>query len=94
MPRKETRLPLSKCPTCSYEMDCATCVENEDWVPKSGDVTICIKCGEFLVFTTGLKLRLPTKEEYQKYGTDPRIIAAQITVRGFAGKPDHLRTKE
>jgi hypothetical protein len=86
-----TKVPLSKCPVCKYEMDCATCVEKEDWVPKAGDGTICIKCGEFLLFTEGLGLRLPTEEEYQKYGTDPRIIAAQVVVRGFAGRPDHLK---
>lgn len=43
------------------------------------------------MFGEGLILRLPTEEEYQKYGTDGRIIAAQVCVRGFAGRPDHLK---
>jgi hypothetical protein len=36
-------------------------------------------------------LRLPTEEEYQEYGTDQRIVAAQVIVRGFARKPDRLK---
>jgi hypothetical protein len=88
---KHTRVPLSKCPMCAYEMDCATCVENKEQLPKPNDVTLCIKCGEVLVFTEGLALRLPTEKEYQEYGTDPRIIAAQIVIRGFAGRPDYLK---
>jgi hypothetical protein len=72
-------------------MDCATCVEKPEHEPRPGDATICIKCGEFLMFGKGLALRLPTEKEYQKYGTDQRIVAAQIIVRGFAGRPDHLK---
>jgi hypothetical protein len=88
---KEARLPLSECPHCHYKMDCATCVDKPEELPKPDDVTICLKCGEVLVFTENMGLRLPTLYEYEKYGTDPRIIGAQIVVRGFAGRPDHLK---
>lgn len=88
---KHNMVPLSKCPLCGYEMDCATCVDIPEHTPRPEDVTICIKCGEVLVFTEGLGLRIPTKEEYERYGTDERITAAQIVVRGFAGRPDHLK---
>lgn len=72
-------------------MDCATGAFDSSLIPKKDDVTICIRCGELLVFTEGLGLRLPTEEEYQEYGTNPQIIAAQVIVRGFAGRPDHLK---
>jgi hypothetical protein len=74
-------------------MDCATCIDpgEEDARPKPGDLTICIKCGEFLIFGKGYKLRLPTRDEYRKYGNEPRIIKAQILVRGSADKSDHLK---
>lgn len=91
MPTKHIIIPLSKCPLCGYEMDCVTCVDTPDQAPRPGDLTICIKCGEVLVFTEELGLRIPTKEEYERYGNDDRIVAAQRIVRGFAGRPDHLK---
>jgi hypothetical protein len=39
-------------------MDCATALENDDSVrPKVGDVSLCLKCGEILVYGDEMILR-------------------------------------
>lgn len=50
-------LPRSLCPTCGYHMDAATCVTKEAVAPKADDFSLCMKCGEILVFNPDLTLR-------------------------------------
>jgi hypothetical protein len=51
-----------KCPFCEYDMTHVTGVDH-DQAPKPGDLTMCIRCGAWCVFTDELALRKPTTEE-------------------------------
>lgn len=44
------------CPVCRHVFDAAENIDKSAGPPKRGDVTVCIKCGSFLVF--GKKKRL------------------------------------
>lgn len=50
-------LPLSACPTCGYQMDAATSIENPKHQPRPDDFSLCGKCGEVLVYDADLTLR-------------------------------------
>jgi hypothetical protein len=40
-----------KCPTCGNIMDRATCFhDSEAHPPKEGDISVCIKCADVMVF--------------------------------------------
>jgi hypothetical protein len=44
-------LPSAQCPTCQHVLDDATMIgEPSDQLPKPGDFSICIYCGEVLRF--------------------------------------------
>lgn len=44
------RLRNCKCPSCGAKTDGATGVGTEIRIPREGDLTICIYCGEFGVY--------------------------------------------
>jgi hypothetical protein len=46
------------CPWCLSEHDAASGL-NHDTTPKPGDVTLCIRCGEWCVFDDRMTLRKP-----------------------------------
>lgn len=73
-------LPVNTiCPYCKMEFDDQTCVSNEDrkLEPKSGDVTMCIKCGELAQFTDDGLIPLP-EEIVDALNPRDVQIAAQI----------------
>lgn len=78
----ETRLAVDHCPKCGHILDAATGATDDKAVPRGGDVTLCIKCGEILTFTKDLKVRFPTKKEKLKFTSNPVVIKAQIFIRG------------
>lgn len=49
-------LPESKCPVCGYVTDAATCVGHPSKRPRLGDISLCMGCGEILVFDSILSL--------------------------------------
>lgn len=55
---RQTRLPASQCPYCETKLDAATDLETVV-MPKPGDISICIKCAQLLIFTDDLTLRKP-----------------------------------
>lgn len=72
----------NKCPKCGAKLDMAFGVRT-DLKPSSGDFSLCIKCGELLVFGNDLELRLPTEQEKSKGGMNSDVLAAQIVIRGI-----------
>lgn len=78
----ETRTPESKCPVCGHILDAATSI-NGEFEPRPGDVTLCVQCGEILIFNKDLRGRIPTAEEKLQYGDMPEVIVAQIFIRGW-----------
>jgi hypothetical protein len=52
-------LPMDECPVCHYEFDSATLVHG-DGRPSPGNFTLCMKCGEILIFDEHLKVQPPS----------------------------------
>jgi hypothetical protein len=81
-PRPEIAL-RTVCVFCGEAHDCVSNVELCERGPESGDATICIECGEWLVFDDHLALRRPTDDEYLEIGLDEnmrRVRTAWVAV--------------
>ena len=62
---KSTEVPGAKCPACKAPLTGAAAV-NTNAEPKKGDVSICIECGELLLYGEGLSVeRLPFSVEME-----------------------------
>jgi hypothetical protein len=54
---KSYEVPPARCPSCGYLADAATPVRGmSEAVPKPGDITMCIRCGNVLKFGQSLDL--------------------------------------
>ena len=53
------KLPVNVCPTCFYELDCATNTTGSRR-PRPGDFSVCMKCGEIMVFDESLRFKVPS----------------------------------
>lgn len=68
--------PVNHCPYCGYKLDSAFGVGNQA-KPKPSDVSICGRCGNFLIFDDRLNLRKPLECETRLLGRDPLIQLAR-----------------
>lgn len=59
----ETRLTPCLCPHCGALLDAASDLGRLRRRPNPGDVSLCIHCGGWMVFTDDLGLRAPTSDE-------------------------------
>jgi C4-type Zn-finger protein len=50
-------MPSYDCPVCQYHMDAVTATVAVPRAPGPDDITICAKCGEFLIFDQDMKVR-------------------------------------
>lgn len=50
-------LPVSHCPACGYKLDTATAAVTKDCRPAPDDVSLCLECGEILIFNEDMTLR-------------------------------------
>lgn len=53
------------CPTCHITLPNTTCMTEEDSPPRPGDFSVCMNCGEILVFEDSLLLIYPNSQEFQ-----------------------------
>lgn len=69
------------CPSCNtYVFDAHSSVMGDDARPEPGDFSICFSCGATLVFTGGLRLRLPTHSEFLESLSIPELVAARALI--------------
>ena len=82
------KLPVLKCVICGYEADCATCVDEEGARPSPGDWTLCLKCGEILIFEEGGKTKVPTIADFISLSQrNPDIEAQLVKAQQVIRKP-------
>lgn len=48
-----TKMPDHSCPACGERHDAASVICSPRPMPQPGDITICIACGQAMMFTTG-----------------------------------------
>jgi DNA-directed RNA polymerase subunit RPC12/RpoP len=68
-----------KCLNCGKRLDGHTGVSDRAATPKNGDVSICLYCGEPMIYT-GKAFRLPTREEFGAMMTDENFARALAVV--------------
>jgi hypothetical protein len=56
------RIPASACPKCEKRCDSATPL-GRSFVPKPGDISVCLGCGLVLIFGPDLRLGRASKED-------------------------------
>lgn len=87
------------CPFCGSPNQVATPVDVDPNPPKAGDVSICIKCAEFCIFTgNALEARKPTLEERDAIMDDPdlrRIVhRVKLNLLGMLRSMQPMRNSE
>ncbi len=77
------RMPSRSCPVCKYEMDAATCISEKKAKPSEGDLTLCLKCGEILIYGPEFKLGIPEIKDLFNLPseTSELLMRAQTLVR-------------
>ena len=55
-------MKITPCPFCGRNNDMHTSLTDNDLVPKSGDITLCIQCGEIAEFTEDGLIPLPEEK--------------------------------
>ena len=65
-------VPEMKCPLCEHALDRATMdPRNPDALPpQPGDVSVCLYCAAFLVFTETLHMRSMSEAEFNKLSAE------------------------
>ena len=56
-------IPEAECPVCRYRVDVARIVEGKQFKANPGDMSLCARYGELLVFEPDMTLRIPTLTE-------------------------------
>lgn len=80
-PLANARMPECKCLNCKREMDAVTSTDPGEPLPKSGDITICLRCGYVMAFRDDMTFRALTLVELQEVSTDPRVQCVQAIRR-------------
>lgn len=81
------QLQHQTCPNCSYKLDgAATLDPEEECSPREGDISLCINCGQILVFNSSIKLEAITDEIWREIIVHQpieanRILKAQNLIR-------------
>lgn len=68
----------TRCPQCDYKMDSSSHVHGgEPSLPKPGDASVCINCGQVLMYEADCRLRKATvKDIGEIMGESPEAWAA------------------
>ena len=88
-------LPKQQCPVCDHKIDRVSGVSgkgkvDDDVQPNPGDITMCVYCRSFLIFTAELGHREATDEEIAELPHDQRMLlskARRLAKEVFGGQP-------
>ena len=74
------------CAFCQYAVEAASAVDGQQ-APGPGDITLCIYCGEWNIFTRRGRLRKPTDDEQVEIVAN--LIARKLRVAWLTMKASH-----
>ena len=63
---------LTPCFACGHQFNCSSGADY-DAAPTAGDVTVCIRCGHLMIFTSPFTLRNPTAPEHVEIMANPQV---------------------
>jgi len=67
-------VPENTCLCCGYIIDRACVCDSPITRPRPNDVTICMKCGEIMIFDHELKFRKPNKDDLLSIGGNSKLM--------------------
>ena len=85
---KTTRFKLWLCSRCGYAMDAASPAFNNNSVPKQGDLSICLNCGEAHTLDGEAWRRLTATEVAGLDPAERRELTRAQTAQAAGGLPD------
>jgi uncharacterized protein with PIN domain len=78
----------SRCPQCDYKLDASTHIEGDEpkKAPKEGDASVCLNCGQVLIYAEDASLHKATVREIGELMSDnpegwAAIEKAQMFIR-------------
>lgn len=74
-------IPVDCCPACGYVFEQASCGSKPGATPIPDDFTLCLNCGELLVFTDDLHQRLPSPDEFRKAQENKALSKVQKMIK-------------
>ena len=76
-----------QCPVCDSGFDAASAVDGEDLTPEPGDITICLYCGEWMMFDDDtLPTLKPSAAEMRQAPAELLLAAERLRLRWKARK--------
>lgn len=78
-------LPENRCVLCHGILNAATMVDGVD-DPAVGDVSICVYCGNVMVFDDDMNLRAMTKKEAELIYNNETVLKAVVAIQTRAGR--------
>lgn len=75
---EEHRIPPFHCPKCGYLMNKSTDAFSSSVKPTEGDVSMCLMCGNLMLFNADLSVREPTEAERRELSVLPQIVEVDI----------------
>lgn len=70
---KTTSTAAGTCPRCGYKFDHATGVAHDN-LPKPGDFSLCLRCGQVLRFEAGLVAVIALDRELEELAPEQRAL--------------------
>jgi len=74
--------PENRCPRCGHKLDRASGV-NSGSAPATGDLSVCIQCGELLIFLEDLRIRSLSPAEFEELEIETKalLVKTQLVMR-------------
>ena len=72
-------MPESQCPKCERWLDRSSSPIDPNSIPKPGDVTICIRCGQISKFNSMLHLERLKRSEFQALPDETKTTLFQMS---------------
>lgn len=81
MADEPARIPLGECPWCGHKLDAASHVSEPGIFaePHPGDFNVCINCGGWLRFGSGMKLRRVNEQDILVISNEEHEMLTAIT---------------
>lgn len=95
LPANTIRLPPRLCPTCGSLLDAATPAASSRGAatrtaPAAGDITLCLRCGEILQFTSATVFSKPSGPELADIlAKEPALGLYVMRLRAESWPPGH-----
>ena len=75
--------PECHCLNCGTAVSAATGTQDEDNIPKPGDISLCFYCGHLMALADDLTVREANDEELRAIAGDPHLLELQAAIKKY-----------